>query len=193
MLLGSRTVLRAVELADYPLIARWLNDPAVMKFWGRAGDTLSVADVSDVESAERVRGNSRKYIIDTLDGRSIGQIDYYDLNWQSRSAWTSILVADTDYWGGGYGTEAMRTLLHYLFAQMGLHRVCLTVHESNVRAQRSYAKNGFVKEGLLRDWAYFDGRWENGVLMAVLAPEFETAVASTSESTHSSTSANKSL
>jgi RimJ/RimL family protein N-acetyltransferase len=41
-------------------------------------------------------------------------------------------------------------------------------------------KNGFVEEGLLRDWAYFDGRWENGVLMAVLASEFETALASAS-------------
>ncbi len=178
MLLGSRLVLRAVELADYPLITRWLNDPAIMKFWGRAGDTQSLTDVSETEAAERARGNSRKYIIDTLDGRSIGQIDYYDLDWQSRSAWTSILIADTDYWGGGYGTEAMRTLLHHLFSQMGLHRVCLTVHESNVRAQRSYAKNGFVKEGLLRDWAYFNGRWENGVLMSVLAPEFEAIKAS---------------
>jgi RimJ/RimL family protein N-acetyltransferase len=94
---------------------------------GRAGDTLSVADVSDAESAERVRGNSRKYIIDTLDGRSIGQIDYYDLNWQSRSAWTSILIADTDYWGGGYGSHA--DPLHYLFAQMGLHSVSDSTRE----------------------------------------------------------------
>jgi hypothetical protein len=24
----------------------------------------------------------------------------------------------------------------------------------------------------LRDWAYFDGKWVNGIIMAVLAPDF---------------------
>jgi RimJ/RimL family protein N-acetyltransferase len=66
----------------------------------------------------------------------------------------------------------MRALLGYLFMQLDLHRVALTAHESNVRAQRSYAKTGFVLEGRLRDWAFFDGQWVNGVVMSVLKDDF---------------------
>ncbi len=172
MIPGTRVNLRAVEAADYPLLARWLNDPEVMIHWGRPGTTLSLEEVERSERADAARSNSRKYIIETGDGIPIGQIDYYDLDWQNRSAWVSIMIGEPEYWSGGYGTDAMGALLGYLFLQLDLHRVALTAHESNVRAQRSYAKNGFVVEGTLRDWAYFDGRWVSGVLMGVLKDDF---------------------
>lgn len=172
MLLGTKVRLRALEPSDYAILTRWLNQADVMVFWGRPGNTVSMTEVGRDEERNAARGNSRKYIIETFDGIAIGQIDYYDLDWQARSAWVSIMVGEQSYWSGGYGTDAMRALLRYLFRQLGLHRVALTVHESNERARRSYRKNGFVEEGVLRDWAYFDGRWFNGVLMSVLAAEF---------------------
>jgi RimJ/RimL family protein N-acetyltransferase len=175
MLSGTLVNLRAVEPSDYVLLCRWLNQSDVMMYWGRPGNTVSLDEVVRSEQAQAARGNSQKYIVETREGHPIGQIDYYDLDWQARSTWVSILIADTAFWGGGYGTDAMRTLLNYLFRQLGLHRVTLTAHESNGRAIRSYEKNGFVREGLLRDWAYFDGRWENGVIMSVLDREFEHA------------------
>lgn len=172
MIKGSLVNLRAVEPEDYTLIWQWLNDPDVMVFWGHPGNTETRAEVSRREEVNSARGNSRKFIVETPDGVPIGQIDYYDLDWRARSAWTSIMIADPEYWGGGYGTDAMRTLLRYLFRQLGLHRVSLTTHATNARAIRSYGKNGFAVEGTLRDWQYFDGRWVDGILMAVLAPDF---------------------
>jgi RimJ/RimL family protein N-acetyltransferase len=173
MLLGTRIRLRAVEPADYPTLHRWLNDPAVMIFWGRPGNTQSVAEVVETEEAQSRRGTSRKYMIETLDGAVIGEIDYYDLDMVARSAWTSIMIGEPEYWGGGFGTDAMRTLLRYLFHQLGLHRVTLTAIEGNLRARKSYEKVGFVQEGTLRDWMFFDGRYVNGVLMAVLRDDFD--------------------
>jgi RimJ/RimL family protein N-acetyltransferase len=172
MIRGNRVNLRAVEPVDYLLLAQWLNDPDVMVNWGRPGNTVSLEEVERSERAQAARANSRKYIIETQDGVAIGQIDYYDLDWQNRSAWVSVMIGDPEYWSGGYGTDAMRALLGYLFRQLDLHRVALTTHESNVRAQKSYAKNGFVAEGTLRDWGFFDGQWVNGVLMSVLRDDF---------------------
>lgn len=173
MLVGRLVNLRAVEPSDYPVLARWYNDPGVMKYWGHPGQTLSLRQVSEREEQEARRGTSRKYIIELKDARAIGQIDYYELDWRVRSCSVSIMIADPDYWGGGYGTDAMRTLLEYLFAEMGLHRISLNVHATNARAKRSYEKNGFQEEGVMRDWAFFEGRWVDGILMAVLAPEFD--------------------
>lgn len=172
MLRGDRVTLRAIEPGDYPTLWRWYNDPRIMVYWGRPGNTTSLAEVARLEEFEASRGNSQKYIICSHDDHPIGIIDYYDLDWRNRSAWVSVLIGDDQFWGGGYGTDAMRTLLDYLFNQLGLHRIALNVHESNDRARRSYEKNGFVQEGLLRDWAYFDGKWVNGILMSVLSREF---------------------
>lgn len=172
MLKGTLVNLRAVEPNDYRLLWQWVNDPEVMVYWGRPGNTESLSEVSRLEETQAARGTSRKYIVETHDGLAIGQVDYYDLNWQARSAWTSIMIADPGYWGGGYGTDAMRTLLKYLFTQLGLHRVSLSAHVSNARAIRSYEKNGFAIEGTLREWAFFDGAWVDGVLMSVLDRDF---------------------
>ena len=184
MLVGSRVRLRAVEPFDYPLLHTWLNDAHVMKYWGRPGNTQSLAEVRADEERQAARTNSRKYMIERLDGGDpIGQIDYYDLDLVSRSAWTSIMIGDPAYWGGGYGTESMRVLLRYLFRQLGLHRVTLTAHASNERAQRSYLKNGFVVEGTLRDWMYFDGAYSDGVIMSALEDDFRRLDVDPTEST----------
>lgn len=172
MLQGTKVRLRALEPADYPTLARWLNDAGVMVFWGHPGNTVTIADVSRQEEANAARGTSRKYIIETFEGQSVGQIDYYDLDWQARSCWVSIMIGERDFWSGGYGTDAMQTLLSYLFDQLGLHRIGLTVHASNERARRSYAKSGFREEGVLRDWAFFNGAWVDGILMSVLEDDF---------------------
>lgn len=172
MLSGKKVNLRAVEPSDYELIWQWMNDAESMVYWGRPGNSVSLMEVTRQEESQAARGNSRKYMVETKDGARIGMIDYYELDWQARSAWVSILIGEQDFWGGGFGTDAMRTLLAHLFRQMGLHRVALTVHESNTRAQRSYEKSGFVREGVLRDWAFFDDHWVNGVLMSVLDREF---------------------
>jgi RimJ/RimL family protein N-acetyltransferase len=183
MLVGSRVRLRALEVADYALLHRWLNDANVMFFWGRPGNTQSLGEITAEEERNSRRGNSRKYIIETLDkNEAIGQIDYYDLDLVARSCWTSIVIGNPDYWGGGYGTDAMRALLRYLFGQLGLHRVALNTHETNVRAQRSYTKNGFVQEGVLRDWMYFDGSYQAGIIMAVLEEDFHRIEAETTSS-----------
>jgi RimJ/RimL family protein N-acetyltransferase len=183
MLVGSRVRLRAVETADYGLLHRWLNDAEVMFFWGRPGNTQSLTEISAEEERNALRANSRKYIIETLDqSQPIGQIDYYDLDLIARSCWTSIMIGNPEYWGGGYGTDAMRALLRYLFGQLGVHRVVLTTHQSNVRAQRSYEKNGFVQEGVLRDWMFFDGSYQAGVIMAVLEDDFRQIDAASTSS-----------
>ena len=172
MLNGSLVNLRAVEPDDYRLLWQWRNDPEIMVYWGRPGNTESLPEVARTEELQAARGTSRKYIVETQDGHPIGQIDYYDLDWQARSAWTSIMIADRAYWGGGYGTDAMNALLRYLFTQLGLHRVSLSAHVSNTRAIRSYEKNGFQSEGTMREWAYFNGAWVDGVLMSVLETDF---------------------
>lgn len=173
MIVGTLVDLRAAEPFDVPALTRWLNDPEVMYFWGRPGNSVSVAEVEAKERADAARGNSRKFIIQTKEGEAIGQIDYYDLDWQNRSAWLSVMLGEKSYWSGGYGTDAVRGLLRYLFCELGLNRVALTVHETNRRAQRSYEKNGFVREGVLRQWAHFDDTWVDGVVMGVLRSDFD--------------------
>ena len=69
----------------------------------------------------------------------------------------------------------MRTLLSFLFGQLRLHRVGLNVHETNTRAQRSYEKSGFVREGVRRKAYWRHGDWVDGVLFGLLREELDVS------------------
>ena len=53
-------------------------------------------------------------------------------------------------WGQGLATETVRALTGYLFETVGLNRLEAYVMPQNVASQRVLEKNGFVREGLLR-------------------------------------------
>lgn len=94
------------------------------------------------------------------------------VNWSQRDAFVAIGIGERDYWGRGYGTDAMRLTLRYAFDELNLHRVSLTVWGVNERAIRSYEKAGFRREGVVRETMRREGRRVDIVVMGVLSSEF---------------------
>ena len=109
-----------------------------------------------------------KFAIDSLQGgRHIGNCMYYDLDPDRAQAEVGIMIGDKDYWGHGYGADAVRILTRYLFNVEGLRTVYLHTLEWNVRAQRSFEKCGFMaRDKVRRDGKTFvfmelsRARWE---------------------------------
>ena len=54
-------------------------------------------------------------------------------------------------WVKGYGPEAIRTLVHYLFTLPGLARVYAETAAANRPARRAFAKARFVEVGQIYD------------------------------------------
>ena len=83
-----------------------------------------------------------------------------------RSAELQIRIGSATSQNRGLGSEAVRQLIAHGFSQLKLHRISLHVFANNQRAIRAYEKNGFVREGLLRQAARVDGQWLDVVCMA---------------------------
>jgi RimJ/RimL family protein N-acetyltransferase len=81
------------------------------------------------------------------------------------------LLHDPESIGRGYGTEATRLILDHAFDVVGLNRVELEVYDFNPRARHVYEKVGFIHEGTKRKALYWDGRWVDTHLMAMLAED----------------------
>jgi len=105
----------------------------------------------------------------------IGFVGLFQVAWPAGAARCAIGIGEAEYRGRGYGTEALRLLLRYAFAELGLHRVGLTVFEYNRRAISSYEKAGFQIEGREREAMLRDGRRWDIVHMGVLACHFRNA------------------
>ena len=86
---------------------------------------------------------SHHFGIEAADGKYIGNCMYYDLDSLAKAAELGIVIGDKDYWSGGYGYDAVVTLLQYMFEDMRLKRVYLHTLEWNHRAQKCFERSGF--------------------------------------------------
>jgi RimJ/RimL family protein N-acetyltransferase len=154
----------------------WINDFEVKQYVNSRYPISRVSEVEWLVRATKRIGYSDGLIlaIETLaEGRHIGNLGLHDVVAEARKACLGIMIGDKDCWNHGYGTDAIRTLLRFAFAEMNLNRVWLEVNEDNARAIACYRKCGFVEEGRLRQDRYAAGRFRDSLIMGVLAPEFE--------------------
>jgi RimJ/RimL family protein N-acetyltransferase len=87
-------------------------------------------------------------------------------------AFVGIGIGEREFWGKGYGTDAMEVILRYAFQEFNLRRVSLDTFEYNPRAIRSYEKAGFVHEGRAREFLSREGRRWDMLFMGILREEW---------------------
>lgn len=139
------------------------------------------SDPATLFSAKQIREWIEKHYnemfyfsIRTLDDdQLIGFMDLSGIDWVAGNAWVGIGIGDREYWGKGYGSDAMEVLLRYAFGQLNLRRVSLTVFSYNERAASSYRKCGFKEEGRERQWMQRSGERHDLIYMGILREEWE--------------------
>jgi len=174
ILTGRLTRLTAVNAdTDAELIARGSCDS---QFWRLAhtDPALPVLPKYVKQQLEERSLDLQGFAIRTLtDDRLIGYIGLYTIFWPQREAIMGINIGERDFWGKGYGTDALRVLLRFGFEELNLRRVSLSFLEGNERAMRSYEKCGFRLEGRERNaWAYDGRRWDE-IYMGLLREEWQ--------------------
>ena len=73
--------------------------------------------------------------------------------------------------GRGLGHAMLRASLSHA-KNTGLEKVELTVYSENTAAIALYEKVGFVREGLIRHYRKLDGRYVDGILMAMFLSDW---------------------
>lgn len=106
------------------------------------------------------------------DDRLLGDIDLSVISWPDGDAFVGLGIGERDFWGKGYGTDAMKLALRYAFLELNLRRVTLNVFEYNERAIRSYEKAGFQLEGRQRQVIQREGRRWDILYMGILREEW---------------------
>lgn len=77
------------------------------------------------------------------------------------------------YWGKGYGTEAVETLLEYGFNQLNLHRIFAASFTSNPGSWRVMEKIGLKYEGTLKQHVARFGNYYDLAYYGLLKDEYE--------------------
>ena len=160
------------------LHSRWMRDSEFVRLLDTDPARLFSVDKNkewfEKNLVEEQKDDELFLLIRTLEEeRTIGLIGLDGIRWTHGDAWIGIGLGEREYWGKGYGTDAMRILLRYAFEELNLHRLSLCVFEYNPRAIRSYEKVGFIVEGRARKFLNRDGQRYDMLYMGILREEWE--------------------
>jgi RimJ/RimL family protein N-acetyltransferase len=162
---------------DSEAIAAWSRDPELLRMfdtrparhWTARGMTAITLELQ----GENDQVNEYPFAIRRLaDDQLLGIASLDAESWPRRDAWVAIAIGERANWNQGYGSDAMRLLLRFAFAELNLWRVSLVVFDYNERAQRSYLKVGFKIEGRQRERLRRDDQRYDMVFMSVLREEW---------------------
>lgn len=162
----EKVVVKTPRLLIYPIDVRHLrfllrlwNDPVIMRYAGFSKNW----DYSDIKNwYEKYKNNQKKYgstdvhfVLKRKNGPLFGESGLGRL----RKSWSCpgyksskdklTLMADVklekNFWNQGYGTEAMKAIVQYVFTQTDADLLLVPPHKENIPAIRVYQKAGFKK------------------------------------------------
>lgn len=171
---GPRLTLRPVTEADVPNLLRWLSDPEVVRYYG---DPPASLEATRTDYLEPGVNPTWRFVIEE-SGAGVGEIQYHhayvgaDYTWK---AGIDIFIGEPDARDRGVGTEAIRTMLAYLFETKQVHLVTIDPEVKNGRGIRAYEKAGFRLDGVLRHHAFDHGEYVDTHFMSILEDEWPAA------------------
>ncbi|EPY11700.1 MULTISPECIES: GNAT family N-acetyltransferase [Paenibacillus] len=89
--------------------------------------------------------------------RVVGIMEAFDFNQKVNMVTIGYFLAETE-WGKGIAAEATRIVVKFLFEDVDVNRIQAEVMPANERSKRVLLKNGFIKEGTLRQASLWSGK-----------------------------------
>jgi RimJ/RimL family protein N-acetyltransferase len=138
-----RLRIRARIRSDADDEFRWRSDPDLAHYDGAQPRIESFEQFLQAFSYDLAFGhvNREAFALDTADALHIGTIMYYNADLDSAELGLSIAIPE--FWGGGYGREAITAFLRFIWAQRSFRRIYLHALAWNERAIRSFQAAGF--------------------------------------------------
>ncbi|WP_238655513.1 GNAT family N-acetyltransferase [Paenibacillus piscarius] len=91
------------------------------------------------------------------DTRLLGIIEACEFNQKVNMVTIGYFLAEA-HWGKGLASRAVALLTEFLFMEVQVNRIQAEVMLSNESSKRVLRKNGYVKEGMLRQAALWSGK-----------------------------------
>lgn len=102
----------------------------------------------------------------------VGMIAFPEIDWKGKKTSFGYWLSP-DFEGKGIVGSCVKVLTSYAFKTLNLNRVEISCAEDNLRSRALPEKLGFIKEGILRDNYYLNGRLHNLVVYSLLKSDWE--------------------
>jgi len=150
VLRGERVTLRPMNESDWDYLAKWNNDPDVLR--SAEGDRVEGYTLDQVKHIYRSVSQRAHCFIVEADGRSVGECWLQRMNldrvlsrYPGRDCRRiDLMIGESGYRGRGLGTEVVAMLTHFAFEQEQADLVFgCDIAEDNPASFRVFLKAGY--------------------------------------------------
>ena len=158
----NKIQIRETEISDIDYVRTVESAPA---------NQDNVFQWSKEQHIEIIEGKDTLHlIIEDQSGQKVGYAIIAGLVSKNKSIELRRVVIDKK--NKGYGTEFLKLMKEYTFEDLEFHKLWLDFFDTNSRVESLYKRNGFKREGVLRDKYYYDNRYITMVVMSILEDEY---------------------
>lgn len=112
------------------------------------------------------------FILEHTQHEIVGTLATFDCDARTGCLKYSIVLA-RQYWGKGYGQEAIHILLRSYFRELRYQKVTILIYSFNIRSIRFHERLGFQYEGRLRRMVYTNGQFFDEIYYGLTNDEFD--------------------
>jgi len=178
VLRGDRVILRRPAMADH---AAWADlrgeSHDFLKPWEPSWPSDDLTRAAYRRRIKRYQRDIREdagepfFIFRAADDRLIGGLTLTSVRRGVAQSCSLGYWMGVRYAGQGYMSDAVRTVIPWVFEDMRLHRLEAASMPANTRSIALLENVGFTREGFARRYLLIDGRWQDHILFAMLADD----------------------
>ncbi|BBH18820.1 N-acetyltransferase [Paenibacillus baekrokdamisoli] len=159
----ERLHLRKMKVSDSSSLFKIWSDPDVTKFMNVScltNENQAKEMITLLDDLSQDRKAIRFSIIKIETKEIIGSCGYNSLDFENAKAEIGYDIAKS-FWGRGYASEAIYSLLDYAFSSLKMNRIEAKVEPENVNSIKLLQKLNFTFEGTLRQYERVDGKFND--------------------------------
>lgn len=170
----ARFTLRKIEPGDIATLHSYWSDKFVTEYMNTSFRTLEESQqmVELLNSLPETEEGMRWAIVDKQSGVVLGSCGYHNVKAEHRRAEVGYELGQR-FWGKGVMQEVMHVVLQHCFKTVGFNRIEAFVTVGNSRSIHTLEKLGFTAEGVLREYEFAQGKFQDQVILAILRKDWE--------------------
>lgn len=148
----------------------WLNNKKINKYLEIRFETQTMKNLQSY--LKEISKNKNEYLFGIYkkeNKKHIGNIKLGPIDWYNKKSFIGIIIGDQKSWGGGLGTESVKTLVQFSFQQLKLKKIMASCHEENKASRKIFMKSGFEVEGKFIKDAVLGKRRVNSIWLGINA------------------------
>ena len=165
-IIGKKILLRPFQKEDVSAMEECLSDPEVLKLTGSSAN-FTKASINQWYSSRNEQENRLDLaIVIKNDATVVGEVVVNEYDETKHSMNFRILIGPKGR-NQGFGTEATKLIIDYVFQNSDLRQITLGVYSFNPRAKKVYEKIGFVDESIDKDELEYEGQMIDAINMVL--------------------------